>query len=302
MKNLRHLLILFLIFNWLFSGFLLAQQEKTVDKTYENIKSIKLKLVLSQCEIKKSPDSRVHVHVVYSRGKDYEPRFSEHSGRLTLEEKFRDHDEGEGSSGWTVEVPAGLEIDLKTATGNISVSGVTLDIEVKSGTGNIEVTDAGGEYELSSGTGNIRVENSRGTFDLSSGTGDVVAEDCAGDFEVSSGTGKVEGRKITIDSDADFSSGTGDAKVTQPAGKDFKLEINSGTSDAVLDLQGKKVEGYFEFRAHARKGRIISPEKFDDEKEYQENGNSYVRKSFTRGGDKPQYFISTGTGEAELKK
>jgi hypothetical protein len=221
---------------------------------------------------------------------------------LTLEESFGDH-HGDGSKPqWTVKVPAGIEIDLNSATGSMTVSAKKLDMEGNSGTGNIEVNDSSGKFELSSGTGDIVVKNSNGKFELNSGTGNVLVENSKGDFEVNSGTGNVEGNSITIEADAEFNSGTGDVMVSKPAGNNFKLELNSGTNDAILDFQGKKIEGYFEFRAHTRKGDIISPVKFDNEKEYRENGNSYIIKSFTRGKDKPQYFISTGTGEAELKK
>jgi len=130
----------------------------------------------------------------------------------------------------------------------------------------------------------------------------VVVEDCQGDFDVNSGTGKVIAKNLTIEREAEFHSGTGSAEMTAPSGKDFDLEINSGTGDAVLDMQGKSLEGYFEFQAHSRKGEIICPEKFDKEEEYGENGETYLRKSFTRGKETPRYFISTGTGEAELRK
>jgi hypothetical protein len=301
MKILKNILMPLMLLNWLLVGGLFAGQE-TVDKTYENIQSIKLKLVLGNCDIMKSPDGKVYVHLVYESGQHFSPDFSERSGKLTLEESFSDHNREGNEPHWILKVPAGMEIDLNSATGSITVNAEKLEMEGNSGTGSIEVSGSSGKFELSSGTGDIMVKNTNGKLELNSGTGNVLVENSQGNFEVNSGTGNVQGNNITIEADAEFNSGTGNVMVSKPEGNDFKLELNSGTNDAVLDFQGKKIEGYFEFRAHATKGDIISPVPFDDEKEYRDNGSSYVVKSFSRGKDKPQYFISTGTGEAELKK
>jgi hypothetical protein len=293
-------IILFIIFS--LSSILLAQEEMDVDKTFKNIKSLRIKLVLGNCVLKKSADADVHVHLLYTRDDQrFEPRFIESGNRLTLEEKFYGHD-GDGKYQWTVQIPAGLEVDLESATGGIRVEGAELEIDGNTGTGGIKINDASGKFELSTGTGGIEAKNSQGEFELSSGTGGVLIEECQGNFDVSSGTGKVKGVTITIESDAEFNSGTGSVEITAPAGKDFDLEINSGTGDAILDMQGKALEGYFEFTAHARTGKIISPEKFDQETTYGENDEKYLQKSFTRGKATPRYFISTGTGDAELKK
>jgi hypothetical protein len=293
-------LILIIIFSM--SSILLAQKEMTIDKTFENIKTLRLKLVLGNCLLKKSADSRIHVHLIYTQDeKNFEPRFSESGNRLTLEEKFYGRDGG-GDYHWTVQIPAGLEVDLESATGGITIDGAELEIDGNTGTGGIEINNAIGKFELNTGTGGIKVKNSQGEFELNSGTGRVLVEDCRGEFDVNSGTGKVEGNNITIEFDSEFNSGTGSAEISAPSGQDFDLQINSGTGDAVLDMQGKALEGYFEFQAHGRKGEIISPEKFDKEEEYGENGETYLQKSFTRGKGTPRYFISTSTGQAELKK
>ena len=89
--------------------------------------------------------------------------------------------------------------------------------------------------------------------------------------------------------------------IVKPIGEDFDLSINSGTGDAVLDMDGQPIKGYFEFTVNARRGKIDSPIEFDNEEEYDEGDEDYVRKYFTKGGKTPRYFISTGTGTAELE-
>jgi hypothetical protein len=125
---------------------------------------------------------------------------------------------------------------------------------------------------------------------------------CEGDFDANSGTGEVEAKNIILDNEGEFNSGTGDVSVISPGGQNFTLEINSGTNDALLDMRGQKLKGYFEFTTQAGSGKIRSSEKFDKEEEYQEGRTTYLKKSFTRGGSNPKYYISSGTGDAELKK
>ncbi len=121
-------------------------------------------------------------------------------------------------------------------------------------------------------------------------------------FEASSGTGNVRADGITLDDEGNFSSGTGDAEVVFPEGTDFELNVSSGTNDAELNMKGKPIEGYFEFKCHARRGRIDSPIKFDEEKEYEEGDQKYLQKSFTKGNKSIRVYISTGTGKAKLIK
>jgi len=90
-------------------------------------------------------------------------------------------------------------------------------------------------------------------------------------------------------------------EVSRPQGEDFDLSVSSGTNDATLDMDGLPIEGYYEFSASARSGDIDCPIDFDREEEYDE-GDDNVRKSFTRGKKTPRYYISTGTGTAELKR
>jgi DUF4097 and DUF4098 domain-containing protein YvlB len=321
MKRTKIIISLFVFLNFMVSAALLAAPEEKVDKTFAKKDEIRFKLVLGDCQLKKSSDGRIHVHLVYSYEPDmsFEPRIEERGGRLYLEEKMRGNNP-KGYSTWTVEVPDDIEIEFKSATGSLTVEGLNLEIDgrtgtgdiklirvegkydLSTGTGNIELSQVKGEYDLSSGTGDVEAYDSEGEFELSSGTGNVKIKNCKGNFEASSGTGDVEAEGLTIEFDGEFSSGTGDAEVSFPDGTDFELRVSSGTDDAILNMNGKQVKGYFEFTCHARRGRIVCPVKFDEEEEYKQNDQTYLRKSFTQGKDVPKVYIKTGTGTARLKK
>jgi hypothetical protein len=297
MKRISIIFLGLLIVNLLF-----AQTEKVVEKTFDDVSKIELDLVLGDCEISRGTDSKVKVRLTYSHSEDYfEPSFRFSDGRLLLEEHFNGKN-GEGDSYWVLEVPNGLDIEFESATGNLVVSNLETELDGSSGTGNIELSNSSGEFDLNSGTGNIKVKDSKGEFELNSGTGRVSLENCEGEFDANSGTGKVEAENIVVDIEGEFNSGTGEVTVIAPSGDDFTMEINSGTNDAVLNMKGKKLEGYFELKADSRSGKIRSSVKFDKEEELNEGDSKTIKKSVTFGKSTPKYYISTGTGSAELKK
>lgn len=301
MRNFKKIITGAIFFGLLLSGSVFANADKVIEKQYSGKEKIKIKLILGSCLLQKSKDSSIHVKVVHSYDEDdFEAIFREKGKKLILKESL--HGNG-GHSKWTVAVPEGVEIDFEAATGDLIIEGTTgIEIDGNTGTGDIEINNVQGKFKLNTGTGSIDAEQCKGEMDLNSGTGRVKIKNSAGNFEANSGTGDVYAEDITIEDDAEFSSGTGDAEVKLPKGSDFDLTISSGTGDAFLDMDGLPIEGYFEFTAHARKGRIASPIEFDTVDEY-ENGNSdYIRKSFTIGKKTPRYFISTGTGKAKLIK
>lgn len=292
-----------LLFALVFSLNLYAKGDKDIQKKYTGKKEIKVKLVLGDCYLKKSSDNSIHVHLVHSYDDDnFEPIFKEKGKSIYLREKFHGNNPG-GHSKWTIAVPEGMEIDFESATGDFYAEGISkAEIDGSTGTGDIEIKDSEGEFDLNTGTGYVEVAGSKGDFDLNSGTGKVKIENSKGNFDANSGTGDVKANNITIEEEGDFNSGTGDVEITLPKGENYDLSINSGTGDAVLNMDGQPIEGYFEFTANARSGRISSPVNFDKEEEYLEGDNEYLRKSFTKGKKTPRFFISTGTGKAKLER
>lgn len=179
--------------------------EKKAEETFDAKKEVCIKLILGDCRLEKSSDSKIHVHLVYEydQMENFEFRMEDRGRYINLEEDLKGRN-NDGYSRWTVAVPDNTEIEFKSATGNFKIQGLSLDV------------------------------------DASTGTGDVQA---AG---------------ITLEYEGDFSSGTGDAEVEFPDRKDFELTVSSGTNDAVLMMKGKPIKGYFEFKCHARRGRIGS--------------------------------------------
>jgi hypothetical protein len=302
MKTIKQFIKIFLLLNSIIVLPLIATDKKEIDKSFSEKDKMRIKLVLGDCYLKNSTDGKINIHIIHSYPEDsFEARFREKGNALIIEEKLYGRN-SDGNSSWTIAIPKDIEIDFESATGDLILENVTLEIEANTGTGNIEADNVNGKIDLSTGTGNIEVINSEGDLELNSGTGRVIIEDSKGNFDANSGTGDVEVKNITIEDEADLNSGIGDVEAVSPRGTDFDLSINSGTNDAILDMNGSPIEGYFEFTAHSRKGRIVCPIEFDKEDEYSNGDGKYIRQSFTKGKNTPRYFISTGTGKAKLIK
>jgi hypothetical protein len=286
----------------LFTTFSLAGPDAKINKTFDAPDKIKIKLELGSCTLTPSPDGKVHVEVRHSYDEQqFEAVFKERSSSLIIEEDLHGNDLN-GSSEWLIKIPAVKEVDFNTGTGDLIVQEINTELEGNTGTGSIEADRCSGEFDLNSGTGSIEFRDSKGEFQLNSGTGRVKIYECSGNFQANSGTGSVYAENINIEDECEFNSGTGDVEVVRPSGEYYELHLNSGTNDAVLDMDGAEIQGFFEFRANAHSGRIKSPIDFDKTDEYRNGDSSTIVKSFTRGKDTPRFYISTGTGRAELKK
>jgi len=296
-------LISILICVLLLTGAVFAQEK--VEKTFSGVSKIKMDLVLGDCSLTQSSDNKVHVTLTYTWDNDeFEPVFDLRGSRLYLEEDFdsHSHNASNGYSRWEVSVPRDISLELESATGGFDITGLKNDVEAESGTGNMEIHNTTGIIEISTGTGNIIMENSQGEFDLSTGTGKVSIADSKGRFEASSGTGRVVVENITIEREADFSSGTGTTEVNGYSGSDIDLSISSGTGNAVLILKGMSLKGTVEMRCGKRTGRIKSAFPFDKEEVIEKGDSETLVKTIEKGGSDTFIKISTGTGTANLKK
>ncbi|MFP4547609.1 MAG: DUF4097 family beta strand repeat-containing protein [Fidelibacterota bacterium] len=278
---------------------------KEISRVFPKKAELEIDCVLGSCEFQKSADNRIHITVDYSYKEDYfTPVFDEQEDKLVIEEDLHEngHDFNNQNSNWIIKVPDGMEIEFSTATGKLSIKDITAEFEGTCATGSIRILNANGEFEISSGTGNIELENCSGEFELNSGTGKVIAQGFKGELEASSGTGKVEIEELYIMDFAELNSGTGDVELIGFSGENFELELNSGTGDVELDMNGKKIQGHYTLSTIKHAGKIESDYKFDHIEEYNNGGEDRIRKSFSIGKADNTIEISSGTGNAVLKK
>ena len=300
--------------------------QKTIDKTFENIKFIRVEIASGNAIVKKSDSDKIKVTVEYTYDDDeYAPDFRVSGSNLRIREEFergrRRNWNNRGRSEWTLEIPDGLELDLNTGSGNVDIEGVNLlmrassgsgnvslentdgDTRVNTGSGNITVYTAKGELSANTGSGTIRVRDLEGDSDLNTGSGNIRASGVSGSARYNTGSGNIDADNITLTDHSRFSTGSGNVTVKLGAELNFDLDLSTGSGNATLDFNGQKIEGKF-FMEASSKNSISAPFSFDEEYEsdggYGRRNRRWVKEA-TIGSKDIRIDISSGSGSARVR-
>ncbi len=324
MQRLKPTLIAMLL---LASVFTLTAQER-IEKTFTNVENIRLTTASGNGTIKKGNGSEVKVVVEYTYDEDdYTPEFEQRGGTLVIDEDFRRSRYTRGYSEWTLEIPDGLEVEFKTGSGNIDVSGLESTINLNSGSGNIVVENLNGQVMANTGSGNlsfndleaqvnantgsgsIRVETFSGDANFNTGSGNIRIRSGKGDFDLNTGSGNLEMEDVVIEGKSTLNTGSGNVEVVLAAALDYDLSLNTGSGDAVLDFNGQEIAGKFIMRAND-KDDIRAPFRFDkefgdddddDNRRRNWRGNRNYTKEATIGNKDIVIRISTGSGRSVVR-
>lgn len=125
----------------------------------------------------------------------------------------------------TITLPTDSQLNVRTGSADLSVSGTIGAAQLKSGSGDVEVDTAGGNLLVETGSGDIRVEEARSELKAKSGSGDVLVVDATATVIVSTGSGDVQ--LWTTRGPAVVKTGSGDIKVGD-AGTDVSMTTGSG--------------------------------------------------------------------------
>ncbi|KYG76454.1 DUF4097 family beta strand repeat-containing protein [Roseivirga echinicomitans] len=289
--------------------------QERITKTFSGIENINLSTASGNGTIKRSNNSEVTVTVEYTFDEDiYKPIFQRNGSTLRVEEKFERSRWNRGYSRWTLEVPNGIDLNFKTGSGNIEVSGVSINVIAKSGSGNIYIKDLEGTVSSNTGSGNldfsnikgthnghtgsgnIRVDRSEGDSDMTTGSGNVRLRDVTGVFKMSSGSGNVIVEGAAIKGASLFSTGSGNVEVELSSALDYDLNLGTGSGNATLDFNGSQISGEFIMEASS-KNSIQAPFSFD---RTSEKGRRYVKEAKV-GNKSILVKISSGSGRAVVR-
>ncbi len=279
-----------------------ATERQEITKTFNRKESIDMRFVSGDCHIKKGSSDKIQVHLVYRINPPdaFEPEFKEKSDKLVLKEHF--HGSSSGSSTWTLTVPDGIEIQFKSASGDFEITDLKCEIKVNTASGDVSIENSGQEFDVNTASGDVTIDNSKGEFDINTASGEISGSKVTGEFSFNTASGDIDGKEILIEEESSFNAASGDVYVELAKNSVYDLKISSASGDAILNYNGNTIEGYFEFIAKVRNGRIKSPFKFEKEEEFYRNDQLYARKSFTKGKDTPRIYISTASGKAELRE
>lgn len=307
-----------------------------LNKTFKDVKEIRIKTVSGDCIVQKGSSGEVKVEVVYTYDdRDFQPEMQQRGARLELSENFASRS-SRGRSTWTLTVPEDTDIDFSTASGELDVSDlkstidastasgdVTLrnirgDIEVSTASGEIEgknlegrleistasgdvdVSDIGGEPKFSTASGNIRAAGINGEVEMSAASGNINLVRGSGEFELSAASGDVDAEDLRLTNRSSFSAASGDVEVSFAQSPEFDIKVSSASGDAIVNFNGHAIRGLIEMTAKTRNGRIKAPFDFDEEEVYYRGDAEYVTKIARRESDAPRIEISTASGVAAL--
>jgi DUF4097 and DUF4098 domain-containing protein YvlB len=137
---------------------------------------------------------------------------------------------------------------------------------------------------------------------ISTASGEIEISNAKGYFELSCASGEITAKGIKVEEESSFSTASGSVEVILAETSEYDLRLSAASGDVTLDYNGNPVKGYFEFEARKGRGRITCPFDFEDEEEFEQWDQTYVRKSFSKGGNDPEIHLSTASGKIVLKK
>jgi len=159
------------------------------------------------------------------------------------------------AAGFKISAPSGVNLEAKSGTGKIGVSGITGTVSVKSGTGAVALSALAGKVEVDSGTGEIFGELCAKQLTVKGGSVKVALKGLCGPVEIGTGTGSValDWLKAPASGTARIKTGTADITVTFPAGAAVGATLKSGTGSIKNEFAG---DGPFQLQAKSGTGDI----------------------------------------------
>jgi DUF4097 and DUF4098 domain-containing protein YvlB len=134
----------------------------------------------------------------------------------------------------TVAVPAGKEVHLYLAAGEVNVTNVNGDIYVDVSAADVTTSGTKGLLSLDTGSGETSVTDAEGDLDLDSGSGSVRLTRVKGErISIDAGSGGLRADNMNA-TRIEMDLGSGGASLKNVTARDIKLDCGSGSTD--LDL------------------------------------------------------------------
>lgn len=146
----------------------------------------------------------------------------------------------------TVETPATLDLDAKTADGGLKVSGVEGKLQLHTTDGAVDVEDVSGTVRLTASDGAIKIHNVTGTLESRSSDGRVTIDGKFTALQVHTSDGPLdltvgEGSQLAAASRIESSDGRVTVRLPRTLAADLDVHTDDGKIDCELPL---RMEGY----------------------------------------------------------
>lgn len=283
MKQFKKSTLLTVIIFSVFLFNLYSAEKVEVNKTFKPAATVEIKTVTGDCIFKVGTDSEIKVSLVHNYSADvFEPIFKEEGNTLILEEKFKEGKKcNDGSSTWTITVPAKTNIEFNSVSGDFTAGGLKGDIHGAAVSGDVNLADLAGKLSVEAVSGDMKVNKAEGEIKLKAVSGDINISD------------------VTIKGASVFKCISGDIELKLAKTAEYDLELSTISGDITLHYNGNPIKGYFKFKG--QKGNISSPIPFENAEE-SDSHNPFVKKYFKKDGDSPKISMETISGDLKLEK
>jgi len=144
---------------------------------------------------------------------------------------------GNGLEAWAdlvIEVPAGRDIAVYLAAGEVSADDIEGDVSIDTGSGPVTATAIVGSLNVDTGSGSVRVRGVEGDLWVDTGSGSVEVSDVSGDeIEIDTGSGNVRGDGLNSEV-LGVDTGSGSIQLEGVTAADVLLDTGSGSIDIEL--------------------------------------------------------------------
>lgn len=143
-----------------------------------------------------------------------------------------------------IEVPAGRDVEVRLAAGQVEARGVSGDLLVDLSVGGITVAEHRGPLDLDTGSGSVRVADVGGPVRVDTGSGSVRVDRIRGEeLRVDTGSGAVRGSGIRSGS-VEIDTGSGSIALTGVRAARLRLDTGSGSVELGLlsDVEDLEVD------------------------------------------------------------
>jgi hypothetical protein len=135
----------------------------------------------------------------------------------------------------TITVPAGKDVIVRHAVGDVGVSNVDGKLLVDVCNSDVTARGTRGELSIDTGSGTVRVTDGGGDVSIDTGSGDVEVTNIKGDvLTIDTGSGEVQGTRLDA---PHLSIDTGSGSVDLTDVKARVLAIDTGSGSVHVDLQ-----------------------------------------------------------------